>query len=930
MTTEYTPNFRLALPDFRMGPWHDLVNGDFEAIDDLILNALQGVDTRPWANSTYFEAGMTAIDTTDNTFWVCVTTHTSSAVPATFAQDRVNHTTWWNRVVVGLSPRGEWANNTHYLVNDLALVAVEGIIAVCKTEHVSSAPPATIRTDQAYWTFLADFHGTDIKAKYVTYDTSVTHVPQTNVQTAVDALFQKDVSQDFLITTHGGQISQIIAVNNTQNARLDAVENSAQASLPEAPSDGIQYARKNKNWSAIDINQGPQGPQGQPGIIGPQGETGPPGPQGPKGDTGSTGPAGGIPEAPTDGQQYARKSAAWSPVVADVTKAYVDDRDATVYGFLDAAKVNKAGDTMTGMLQLADAGLGVSINGGDITLRKNSGFYQEPNATLATGWPVNGGWHHLIACTHSNGSNYFSTQISATFAGGTSNLYWRKTENNGAAAWKTLWDNANFDPGLYLAKSGGLMTGRIDTTNSAGTMSQQGTSTSMQVLSNAAAGESSFITFHRQGSFAAHFGIDTDNVWKVGGWSMGGPYTIWHSGNFGPGNYVAKSGDTMSGSLSVPQVVMGATYISESFNEWGSQSVATPVYFDFHSSGTGSDYDVRVVYNGGNAAGGQGNVSFEAAGGLSCSGPITGSGFACTNNISLGGAIYLGNSDYGLIYWGTSGARYLEQNGSEVNWQNVNFHIPGGNISAGGAMSSNTMDCNGFTCRGDVQLASNPAALYWAGHYMQFDGSWTMYMGQMDLNVQHGSLGVAGNLSIQGQGYKPGGGVWGDNSDARIKNILGDYTSGLDEILALHPKRFTFKGNDTIGPPKNEVHPAPGTKADESEPTVPYGNSPHYSAALNEREFVGLIAQEADPVMPEMISNHEGYIDGVITDVLDIDSTPLIYALINAVKTLAARVEELEARAPVTRKEDKPDVKKPTTTRTKSTPPTSGKRNARK
>jgi hypothetical protein len=27
--------------------------------------------------------------------------------------------------------------------------------------------------------------------------------------------------------------------------------------------------------------------------------------------------------------------------------------------------------------------------------------------------------------------------------------------------------------------------------------------------------------FHRHGAYAAHFGLDTDNQWKVGGWSMG-------------------------------------------------------------------------------------------------------------------------------------------------------------------------------------------------------------------------------------------------------------------------------------------------------------------------------------------------------------------------------------------------------------------------
>ena len=72
--------------------------------------------------------------------------------------------------------------------------------------------------------------------------------------------------------------------------------------------------------------QGPQGPKGDTGSQGakgdtgvagpqgPQGVQGPVGPQGPKGDTGATGAPGssGSPDAPSDGNTYGRKNAAWS------------------------------------------------------------------------------------------------------------------------------------------------------------------------------------------------------------------------------------------------------------------------------------------------------------------------------------------------------------------------------------------------------------------------------------------------------------------------------------------------------------------------------------------------------------------------------------------------------------------------------------------
>jgi hypothetical protein len=38
--------------------------------------------------------------------------------------------------------------------------------------------------------------------------------------------------------------------------------------------------------------------------------------------------------------------------------------------------------------------------------------------------------------------------------------------------------------------------------------------------------------FHRPGAYAAFFGLDTDNAWKVGGWSMGATsYKLYHEGN---------------------------------------------------------------------------------------------------------------------------------------------------------------------------------------------------------------------------------------------------------------------------------------------------------------------------------------------------------------------------------------------------------------
>lgn len=46
------------------------------------------------------------------------------------------------------------------------------------------------------------------------------------------------------------------------------------------------------------------------------------------------------------------------------------------------------------------------------------------------------------------------------------------------------------------------------------------------------AGSAAFMQFHRPGEFASYLGLDTDNQFKVGGWSMGAAaYKLWHEGN---------------------------------------------------------------------------------------------------------------------------------------------------------------------------------------------------------------------------------------------------------------------------------------------------------------------------------------------------------------------------------------------------------------
>lgn len=222
MTTDFTPNFGLALPDFRMGPWHDLLNGDITKIDQLLATALSSSNVIAWAHSTSYAGGISVLDETDATIWMCVVAHTSAAT-GTFAQDRSAHPTYWTRLLTGFAPRGEWANNTNYFPYDLAYQSHLGIFALCEQTHVSN-PSGTIKDDSAYWAFLCDLSNSNLAAAVtVTYSNATSPtLPNTNVQAAIDKLEDFVVGLNSVNVTQGSDIATLRTDLNNAIATLNA------------------------------------------------------------------------------------------------------------------------------------------------------------------------------------------------------------------------------------------------------------------------------------------------------------------------------------------------------------------------------------------------------------------------------------------------------------------------------------------------------------------------------------------------------------------------------------------------------------------------------------------------------------------------------------------------------------------------------------
>jgi hypothetical protein len=119
---------------------------------------------------------------------------------------------------------------------------------------------------------------------------------------------------------------------------------------------------------------------------------------------------------------------------------------------------------------------------------------------------------------------------------------------------------------------------------------------------------------------------------------------------------------------------------------------------------------------------------------------------------------------------------------------------------------------------------------------------------------------IGGTLNNGGVWAKPGGGTWAATSDSRVKKNISRPTGTLAKLLQLSPVRFQYNG--LAGTPDG---------------------GPFYE---------GLMAQEVQKVFPNWVTETSEKIDG--TPVLQVDSSPLVYALLEAVRELKGEIDKLK------------------------------------
>jgi hypothetical protein len=129
--------------------------------------------------------------------------------------------------------------------------------------------------------------------------------------------------------------------------------------------------------------------------------------------------------------------------------------------------------------------------------------------------------------------------------------------------------------------------------------------------------------------------------------------------------------------------------------------------------------------------------------------------------------------------------------------------------------------------------------------------------------------GSTAGLAIYAGGVaiKPGGGDWATFSDARLKKDVKGFDLGLAELKRLRPVTYKYNG---LGKTQDD------------------GN-----------EFVGVIAQELEKVLPSMVKSNKEKLrpgDSKETDIKYVDPSAFTYVLINAVQEQQKIIERQEAR----------------------------------
>ena len=479
----------------------------------------------------------------------------------------------------------------------------------------------------------------------------------------------------------------------------------------------------------------------------------------------------------------------------------------------------------------------------------------------------------------------------------------------------TTSTNLNYRVGStnYTAfpKEGGTLTGRIVTasgvTTNNSSMNTSSTSLGEIEIKNNGTG-AAMVAFNRTGSNAQYFGLDTDNYWKVGGWSAGNfAYKIWHEGLFTP---VDKAGDTMTGNLNFG--VAGASKLLSNGDIYAIRSGNNSGLIAFNNTVTrylswdGTNYNLpganlyissQLAWHAGNDGSGSG-LDADTVDGIQAANLVQTSSNATLNYVTLTGNFTVGsgqtsslitmsdsNNGNRSIYcddnvgflksdnssWGS----YCQDDGSWVS--TVAMYAPIFYDSDNGSYYINPASGSVLN---NIQLnhsAWNTSSDTWRRFYFDNGGAtyigcgttaqtWLLFQTNNGSNTMttHGSFSGTGDFAVTGN-------ITAYSSDRRLKKNLVEISDWKHIIMNLTGYRFEWneKGNQFFDGTKNGIE-------------------------------VGLIAQDVQKVLPQAAVPQP--LASIINDYdpedpyLTIQYDKIIPVLVEAIKSLSKEIDNLKVK----------------------------------
>jgi hypothetical protein len=220
---------------------------------------------------------------------------------------------------------------------------------------------------------------------------------------------------------------------------------------------------------------------------------------------------------------------------------------------------------------------------------------------------------------------------------------------------------------------------------------------------------------------------------------------------------------------------------------------------------------------------------------------------------SVGGTTQFGS-------WSAAGGLNIAGTCTAVSFVG-NFAGSGTSTINTGTVTTTTVNASATVSGANVTASSNITA---AG---SVTGGSMHCTGTMQVDGQSNLLGAlnvgpsGGYARIDGAGTYNVSGSWLTFSDRRVKEDIAPYEHGLEAILALAPVQFRYRAGTPFADARHTVR-------------------------------LGLVAQDVEPVLPEIVGMTEFAGDTLAT----LAPGNLVYALINTAKELAAQNAALAAR----------------------------------